>query len=199
MEYTLNTSEKNRLGRMLNQAQSVFLGAPILADVDRISVAADWADGSRTIAAQPDCPRNLTATLTDANNSITGGTMVIYGRDILGRPVEETFLEPDGAGGGKTLTGSKIFAYVDAAIISGTTGSVGAGVDQVVIGVGDVIGLPMDIEEEEEVLWAYVDGALTTPDAVAAGESESGINCTSATYDGTKLMYAFVQQAAQHS
>lgn len=193
MENTLSDVQKNQLAQLKAMVEPVFLGAPIALDIDRISVSADWADGARTIAAQPDCPRNITAALTDANNSITGGTLTIQGLDAQGRYVEET-MTPDGAGGGKTLTGTKIFGYVTSAIITGTTGSIDGGVDVLVIGVGNVIGLPMDIAAVVEVKHVYLDGArIAAPDAIPYGVSISGIDINAATYDGAKIMHAFVQ------
>lgn len=189
MESTATPDQVDQLAQLKGNVSSVFMGAPALADPNLIVTTIDWADGVQVIAAQPEVPRNLTATLTDANNSLTG-KMTIRGVDPQGRAVEET-MSPDGAGGGKTLVGTKIFARVDSIYMTDTAGA--AGGDAIVVGTGEVIGLPMDITVAAEVKHAYVDGARVTPDAVAVGESTSGINATSATYDGAKLMYAFVQ------
>lgn len=167
-----------------------LLGAPVVADADRIVVSTDWADGTLSLAAQPDVPRNVTATLTDINNSITGGTLTITGKDPAGRTVTEV-MSPDGAGGGKTLTGTKIFASIASAVIANTTGVPAAGVDVVVIGVGNVIGLPSDISATTAVKHTYLGGVPVTPAAIAAGVSTSGINANTSTYNGTKLMLAY--------
>ena len=78
----LNTPTKVREG-----TESYVLGAPILADDDRIVTSADWADGALTIAAHPDVPRNITITVTDANASITGGTCTVVGVDHAGTAI----------------------------------------------------------------------------------------------------------------
>ncbi|MFA4944456.1 MAG: hypothetical protein WC789_07120 [Lentisphaeria bacterium] len=186
-----SADEKLVLARQQVGSIFCFMGAPLLEDADLISVAADWADGARVIAAQPDVPRNLTALLVDANASILTGTLTITGVDAQGRPVVEVMTVA--AGVGLAFTGTKIFARVDTAVITDTTGVVNAGADQLVIGVGSVIGLPVDIERAAEVMFAYLGGTLTTPDAVATGVSTSGVNLTSGTYDGTKLMSAIIQ------
>lgn len=192
-EQTLSDAQVARLDRVIQGVSQLFLGQPIDADNDRIVTAVQIADGAQIIAAQPDVPRNVTATLTDADDSVSG-LLTIYGKDPQGRPVVET-MAPDGAGGGKTLTGTKIFAQVDAAICSSISGS--AVGDNLIIGVGDLIGLPNDINEEEEVLHVYLGGAKITADAIAIGESTSGIDANGSTYDGSKLMFAIVQSAAQ--
>lgn len=192
-QQTLSDEVVARLLRVMGGVNHVFLGTPIDADNDRIVASVQIADGDQVIAAQPDVPRNVTATLTDADNSVTA-LVTIRGKDPQGRPVSET-MEPDGAGGGKTLTGTKIFAQVDQVEVSDTAGS--AVGDNLIVGVGDVIGLPNDINDEEEVLHAYLGGVKVTPDAIATGESTSGIDVNSATYDGTKIMHAIVQSAAQ--
>ena len=173
----------------LDVMASAFLGAPVVADVDRSYATADWADGTLAILAQPDVPRNLTATLTDANDSVSG-LLTLTGLDPAGRVVVET-MAPDAAGGGKTLVGTKIFASITSQVISGTGGSVDAGSDQLVIGVGTLIGLPTDIKAAAAVKHTYLGGVLVTPDAVAAGVSLSGVDANGATYDGSKIMQVF--------
>jgi len=163
---------------------SVILGTPVIADVDRIVTSVALADGAATLAAQPDVPRNLTMVLLDADDSATS-TITAIGLDPAGRTVTETML-PDGAGGGKTLTGTKIFASVTSVTVSGTAGATGA--DLLEVGVGDLIGLPSDITLATAVKHTYLGGVRLTPDAVAVGASLSGVNATSGTYDGSKLM-----------
>ncbi|UCG53368.1 MAG: hypothetical protein JSW58_07395 [Candidatus Latescibacterota bacterium] len=197
MENTLSYEELNRvptaeekvlLAAMQVGAASIYLGSPIALDDNRIVTSVDWADGSLSIAAQPDVPRNITVALTDADDSVTG-LLTITGKDAAGRTVSET-MQPDGAGGGKTLTGTKIFAQVDSAVITDTAGATG-GVDQLIIGVGNVIGLPFDIGAEAAVIHAYLGGTKVTPDAVATGVYTSGVDASGGTYDGSKVLQVF--------
>jgi len=194
VETTISEREEARIAKVIGGANSVFLGAPILADVDRIVTTVLIADGAMAIAAQPDCPRNLTAVLTDADDSVTS-VVTMRGRDIQGRPVVEVM--EIALGVGKSFVGTKIFAKVDSIVVSGTSGADAPATDMITVGVGDVIGLPNDIENAGEVLHVYVNGTKNTPDAIATGEGTSGINSTSATYDGAKLMYAMVKTATQ--
>lgn len=192
-ENTINDAMLARLLRLVSGVQNVFLGQPVVADPNLIVTVVDWADGALTVAAQPDVPRNLTCTLTDADASITAGLLTFKGLDPQGRPVEDVM----DMTAGLAWVGTKIFAQVDSAVISGTAGIPAPGVDTLVAGIGDVIGLPNDINDAEEVLHSFLGAAEVTPDAIATGEGTSGINVTSATYDGSKIMYAAVQSAAQ--
>lgn len=164
---------------------SVVLGTPVVADVDRIVTAVQIADGAQTIAAQPDVPRNITMTLTDANDSVTA-TIVATGTDPAGNTVTET-MEPDGAGGGKSLTGTKIFAWIDNVTVSNTAGS--AAGDNLEVGVGNVIGLPTDIDAATAVKHTYLGGVRQASPTVAVGASMSGVDASGGTYDGSKLMH----------
>jgi hypothetical protein len=181
--------EKVLLTRQEVGVINAYLGRPIVATTNHISVLADWADGPRVIANQPDVPRNLTALLVDANASILTGVLSIAGVDAQGRAVIETMTVA--AGVGLAFTGTKIFARVDSATISGTTGAVDAGVDQLIIGVGTLIGLPVDIERAAEVLHAYLDVKVAVP-VIQVGVSKSAVDVSAATYDGAKTMWAIV-------
>jgi hypothetical protein len=169
-------------------SESVMLGAPIAADDDRVVTAVDWGDGSLTIAAQPDVPRNVTAVLVDANTSITAGVLTITGEDTAGRTIVETMTLPT-----LTLTGTKLFAKIDSVVISGTAGSVDAGTDQLKVGVGNVIGTPSDLAASSEVLHVYLGGARQASPTVTTGVSLSGIDASAGTYDGSKLLLAIIK------
>jgi hypothetical protein len=171
-------------------AFSVFMGAPVLADVDRIVTSIDIAAGAQVIAAQPATPCNLTLTLTDADDSVTA-TIVIVGLDPMGRAVTETAQITLGTG--KVWVGTKIFVSVTSITVSALSGEVGG--DALTAGVGSVIGLPFDIDDADAVQAVYVDNTKVTPAAIATGESTSGINASGATYDGAKLMWAIVKPA----
>lgn len=192
MQNTLSDDQLARLNRLLVGVTNVFLGQPVVIDDNLIVTTHDIAAGGMAIAAQPDVPRNLTFVLTDADDSVTA-TITIDGKDIQGRPVQE--VAQITLGTGKAWTGTKIFAQVDSIIVSTLSGE--AAGDAIIVGIGNVIGLPNDINDEQEVLRIYVGAGEVTADAIATGESTSGIDANGATYDGSKIMYATVQSAAQ--
>jgi len=167
----------------------VALGAPVVADTDRVVESVQWGDGTLTIAAQPDVPRNVTATLTDVDNSVSG-LLTVNGTDIAGRVISET-MAPDGAGNGKTLTGTKVFKTVTSVVISGTAGA-GAG-DNLVVGVGNVIGVPVDLANVAEVVSVRLGGVLVGSPTKATGVSTSGIDTSASTYNGSKVLDAIIQ------
>lgn len=185
-----NAEEASLLSKGQGGIQSIFMGAPILADVDRIVTSEDWDDGTLTIAAQPDVPRNITVTLTDANDSVSG-VCTIVGTDIRGRTVTEVMTVETGTG--KAFVGTKIFASVTSLTISGTTGAT-ASTDVVTAGVGNVIGTPMDLDSVATVRHAYLGGTKLTP-TVTTGVSLSGIDASGGTYDGSKILHVFLQTA----
>ena len=86
------------------------------ADTSLDAIVADEAlttstDGDKaTIDGQPDVPRPLTITLTDADNSITGFTTIIDGIDKDGQALQEIFHYT--LGDSKTITGKKYFKAV---------------------------------------------------------------------------------------
>lgn len=191
----LPTPEKNdMIGKMYDGAMYFDLGAPVIADADRIVVPEDWVNGGTvdtktlTIAAQPDVPRNLTVLLTDANNSCTG-TLTITGKDIAGRTVTEV-MTPDGLGGGKTLTGTKVFASVTSAVVVGKGGTTST--DQIQIGVGNKIGLPVDIDASAAVTFCSFNSVPVSP-TIATGVSTSSVDASAGTYDGAKILKVAVR------
>ena len=188
--YLPDAEQKAWLQMLEGGAMYLFMGQPIVATVDRIVASVDWADGTLVIAAQPDVPRNVTCTLTDANNSVTG-LLTITGKNVKGETITET-MAPDGAGGGKTLTGTKIFASITSCVISGTAGAL-AGTDVLVIGVGTVIGLPFDILATAAVQHVYLGGVRIAAPVLTAGVNLSGIDVSAGTYNGTKVLMAVVQ------
>ena len=199
MEKTLSDAEASRLpdvnedefiGNLFRTALPIFMGLPVIADIDRIVVTVDWADGTLTIAAQPDTPRNITIALTDADNSVTG-LITVTGKDCDGDVVVET-MAPDGLGGGKTLTGTKMFAQITSVVISNTGGTPTTD-DEVVVGVGNKIALPQDIIAAAAVRHVFLGGVRQASPTVTTGASTSSVDASAGTYNGAKAMVAYVQ------
>jgi hypothetical protein len=164
------------------------LGAPVVADTDRIVVAVDIADGAQVIAAQPDVPRNLTATLADANDSVTAATLTIQGITPQGETVTETVTLAQLKAG---WTGAKIYAVVSSVTVAGVAGTVDADTDQLVVGVGNVIGLAAPIQEPAAVKHVFLGGARVASPTIAIGDSTSGVDVSGSTYDGSKELVVF--------
>lgn len=169
--------------------ENVFLGTPIVATVDRIVTAVTLANGVQTLAGQPDCPRNITVKLTDANSSVTVGRVTVVGLDPSGASVTETF-DIVSAGGTQTITGVKIFASVTSVTNSSVAGA--AAGDDLEVGVGNVIGLPNQITASTAVKHVYLGGVRQAAPTIPFGTQITGIDASAGTYDGTKALMAVV-------
>ncbi len=80
----------------------------ISADED---ISGSTNGSSVALDGQPDVPRPLTVTLTDANNSMTGLVVLIKGADKDDQAIEEYFFY-NGYGDSKTMVGKKYFKSV---------------------------------------------------------------------------------------
>lgn len=92
------------------------------------------------IATRQNVARNVVITITDADSSITGGKVAVYGLDANGIPAREEF---EVSGGTETLTGNVAFATVDKVTLWGFTGTIDNTSDNIKIGGGTKLGLPM--------------------------------------------------------
>lgn len=189
---TIISKGRAKAGRMLGPAPIVplDLGIPIAADDDRIVVTADFVlNGAQVIAAQPDVPRNLTIYMVDANASITAGKITIVGEDMYGRAISDVWDIPTNLAGSKVT--KNIYAKVTSVTTSGITGAIGAGADQVKVGVGAVIGTP-DMAITTAVKHVYLGGVRVASPTLASGMSQSGVDVSASTYDGTKHLMVYM-------
>jgi len=179
------------VGKVLQQQVEVlYLGAPIITSNTRIVTLADFVlNSTQTIAAQPDVPRNLTLVMVDPNASITAGLITIVGEDIYGRVISDVWNIPTNLVSTKVTT--NVYAKVTSVTTSGITGAIGAGSDQVSVGVGDVIGIP-DITSAASIKHVLLGAARIASPTIATGLGKSGINVAASTYNGTKVLQAYV-------
>jgi hypothetical protein len=111
--------------------------APIAAEL--ISIVADVAmsNVALTIAAQPDYPRKLRVRITDADSSVSAGTVTIVGKDQNGTAVSEVVTL---TGGTATKVTTKAYSHVTSATVASLAGNTGS--DHISIGVDTALGLP---------------------------------------------------------
>lgn len=88
-----------------------------------------------TLDGQPDVPRNVTITVTDADTSISGFAVIVKGTDAKGNSIEESFE----FSGGLSQTGNKAFATVSEVGVDSIAGN-GTG-DTLDVGIGSKLGL----------------------------------------------------------
>jgi hypothetical protein len=106
-----------------------------VADTAYIVADAAIANGAATIAAQPDFPRNITITVTDANTSISAGTVTVTGKDLDGSVISESL----NLAVALTKTGTKNFKSITSVVVAGLVGN-GAG-DNLKVGIGSNVQL----------------------------------------------------------
>lgn len=92
--------------------------------------------GSATVAAQPDVPRNVVLTLTDAADDDLAGEAVVTGEDVFGRVISETFTVEAGT---LSYVGSKAFAKITSTTFD--FGATGTNADTLDLGQGAKLGL----------------------------------------------------------
>jgi len=152
----------------------------IVADLDIDDVAGydgatEDAGGARTlaaIAARLEVPRNVVITITDADVSITAGYVTVRGLNASGFPCGETFTVK---GGTETITGNEAYSMITSVVCWGFAGVTNAD-DNIKVGVGNKIGLPMGRDCK------LVDVFAEKHDAANVVVTPGGVNRTYGTY-----------------
>lgn len=197
--FTANTAEHvvidNRLGAIESGILASYamynLGAPVIADIDRITVSVDMKVGAYLLAAQPDVPRNITATRTVVGAADTPGTIVIVGTDYAGAAITETITV---GAHGVTVAGTKAFSTVTS--VTGAGWVIADAADTITVGVGVAVGLPIASDAVAKVGPAILGIVTAAPNAVVtapATVSGTTVNLSAATYDGTKPLYVYAR------
>jgi len=110
---------------------------PLDTDIDRVvdgeSLNGKVSGNTCTVDGQPDIPRPLTATIVDADDSVTGLVIIISGFDEENQTQTETLAYA--VGQSKTLTGKLYFKYVSSVELNQVGGTPGAG-DTIELGIG---------------------------------------------------------------
>lgn len=181
-------------GQYPNITLPIYMGQPVVAASNRIVTSVNLTNVALTIAAQPDVPRNLTVTVTDTTPGITAGTLTVVGTNPAGDAITEAFSFASFVSG-TAKVGTKIFASVTSATASGFTALGGAGDETIVVGIGNVIGLPFDIAATTAVKHVYFNKTYVASPTLSNGANTSGVNVSASTYDGSKQLLAFVNPA----
>lgn len=188
-----NPALRNWADKHLNYVpKMLYLGTPVLADVDRIVTSANMKVGAYTIAAQPDVPRNLTVTATAVDTADTMGTITFVGTNYDGQAISEVITPIAGS----TVAGTKAFKAVTSATGAGWVIDASEGSnDTITIGVGTVLGLPVVADSAYKAM-AIVGTAFVAPTIAYDGGdiSESTIDASSGTYNGTKQVFILITE-----
>jgi hypothetical protein len=190
VEKLRNPDLKNWATEHLNKAARMFyLGAPLLSDVDKIVTIANMKNGSYTIAAQPDIPRNVTVThATVAAGTDTLGKLLVTGTNIDDVVISEEITPVADS----TVAG--LLAFKTITSIAGSGWVIAGGNDTITVGIGDLLGLPIIINADELVLLGVHGTANVAPTVAhdAASISKCTVNLATGTYDGSKKAFVWV-------
>lgn len=179
---------KLNIRQIENATLLMDLGAPALADDDLIVVSTDMKNGTYTIAAQPDIPRNITATVATVDVADTMGTLTVAGTNYLDEVISEVLTPISGS----TVTGLKAFKTITS--ITGADWVIGGtDEDTITIGTGNELGLHRSLSATSKVKLGILGTTITAcnPTVVATIE-ETTVDMSAGTYDGSKEAIIFV-------
>lgn len=132
---------------------SRYHGAVNQAVADAYVTVQDMIVGEYTLAsASPvhDFARNVTVTHDTVGATDTLGTIVVVGKDLAGDEIEETITVV----ADNTAEGELAFAEITS--ITGVGWAINTSEDQITVGYGDVVGLPITLPFPT-VIWATID------------------------------------------
>lgn len=181
-----NPEMKLWLETELNRSPSlVDFGTPVVADPDKIVTIVDMKNGTYTIAAQPDVPRNVTVThAVVAVGADALGIITVTGTNINGQTITEVITPAEG----DISAGRKCFKTVTSVVGSGWT--IAGGNDTITVGVGSCLGLPFIITENTQVAYTIVGTSITAPTMDHDDADISECSVSTGTYDGSKRVFA---------
>lgn len=126
------------------------------------------AAGSASVAAQPDVPRNVVLTLSDAADANLAGSVIVTGKNVFGTTISETFTVVAGT---TSYTGNLAFAKITS--VAHDFGETGTSSDTLDLGQGAKLGLP------------YPDLAITKLVSNGTEESASATSASNGTFTPT--------------
>lgn len=159
-ETTKHGEIKRRTGKT---SQHQVFAAPVAADPDLIVTVVNLAnDTALTLAAQPDVPRVLTATIVDTTASIVKGWLRVVGVDASGQTVEELI---DCSAGAGVYTSKNAYAEVTSVTPEGFSVLGGGGDETITVGIGSALGLSGPGKQFSIHLAQEDDARVTAPTA----------------------------------
>jgi hypothetical protein len=125
---------------------------------------------------------NVTVAQTAVGAEDTNGTITVTGIDINGDAISEVITPNAGA----TVQGAKAFKQVLSVVGAGWV--IAEGNDTIVVGFGEIVGLPHKIAAAADVLLVGFDTALVNAPTVVAGTTLAECTVLVPTGDGTKKL-----------
>jgi hypothetical protein len=140
----------------------------VAADADGIHAAIASKTTAQTVTtgiSNPPYPRNITITIGGTTGDVKAGNIVVYGTNIAGKEISETFTLTDDDTA--VDAGTKAFKTVTSIVIPAQDGT-GATFK---FGFGELMGLPF-ILKGKPLVFVLDDGVLATTPAITADDDE---------------------------
>lgn len=140
----------------------------IAADADGVHAAIASKTTAQTITtgiSNPPYPRNITIAIGGTTGDVKAGNIVVYGTNIAGKEISETFTLTDGDTA--VDAGTKAFKTVTSIVIPTQAGT-GA---TFTFGFGELMGLPF-ILKGKPLVFVLDDGVLATTPVITADDNE---------------------------
>lgn len=193
-ELTITKGMKAGLSEKFFKVLKFYSVVPAVIVADRYVVSANMKVGAYTLANSglpgDGLAHNVTVaeTITDAAED-TNGTITITGLDIDGKIITEDIIP----NGGATIQGTKAFKQVTSVVGAGWVQN-GATPDTIVVGFGEVVGLPDYLDATADVLMVAHNTALINAPTVTQSCSVLASNTVLVpTGDGTKVLRVLYQ------
>ncbi len=164
-ELTITGGIKSGKRELLAKVLKFYSCVPAAIVADRYFASAAMHNGAYAVANSglpgDGLAHNVTMCVTDVGGTDTRGTITVTGTDIEGKIISEIFTP---GATGVTVQGTKAFKSVTSIVGSGWVTADGA--DTIVIGFGEIMGLPDYLAATSDVLLVGFDTGLANAPTV---------------------------------
>jgi hypothetical protein len=189
-ELTLTGALKRAHGAEIAKFLKPFVATPAAKVANRYFASAAMHNGAYAVAngglPGDGLARNVTCAQTAVDAEDTNGTLTLTGIDIEGKPISEE-IAPDA---GVTVEGLKAFKRVDSIVGAGWAQG-GTGADTIVIGFGDVIGIPDRIAALADIVLVGFDTGILNAPTLTVDKDIISKNTVKVVGDATKVLRVF--------
>jgi len=173
-------------GELATRMLQGYFRVPAAKVADRYFASAAMHNGAYAVAngglPGDGLAHNVTCVQTAVDAEDTNGTLTVTGVDLEDKPISEVITPNAGA----TVEGAMAFKRVDS--ITGAGWVAGGGDDTIVIGFGDVIGLPHRLQGTQDILLAAFDTAVLNAPTVTVDAAVLAKNTVKVVGDAAKAL-----------
>jgi hypothetical protein len=189
-ELTLTGALKRAHGGEIAKFLKPFIAVPAAKVANRYFASAAMHNGVYAVAngglPGDSLAHNVTCAQTAVDVEDTNGTLTVTGIDSENKLITEDII-PDA---GVTVEGLKAFRRVDSIVGSGWAQG-GAGPDNIVIGFGDVIGIPDRIPAAADIVLVGFDAGIINAPVLTVDKDVLAKNTVKLVGDATKVIRVF--------